>query len=172
MSPVSIYSYIHPKLEVRPAPVNGGWGVFAREAIGEGELLVVWGGEIRTADQIGALLDGDACHGLQVDEGVYLWSIREGDTGDYVNHSCNPNAWISGQISLLARRDIEPGEEITFDYATTDASDYDTFACHCGDPLCRGVVTGQDWRRADLQGRYKGHFSAYIQRRIDSQPFA
>jgi hypothetical protein len=29
------------------------------------------------------------------------------------------------------------------------------------------VVTGQDWHRADLQERYRGHFSAYIQHRMD-----
>lgn len=167
MSPLSIYSYVSPKLVVRPVPEKGGQGLFAIETIGAAELLVVWGGELRTADQIAALQDEDNCHGLQVDEGVYLWSIRDGDAGDYVNHSCDPNAWVSGQISLLARRDIRVGEEITFDYATTDASDYDTFECHCGSVLCRGVVTGQDWRRADLQERYRGHFSAYIQRRID-----
>jgi len=167
MSPLSIYSYVNSKLEVRPVPEKGGHGMFAIELVDEGELLVVWGGELRTEDQIAGLQDGRNCHGLQVDDGVYLWSIRDGDAGDYVNHSCNPNAWVSGQISLLARRAIQAGEEITFDYATTDASDYDTFECHCGNPLCRGVVTGQDWQRADLQERYRGHFSAYIQRRID-----
>lgn len=167
MSPLSIYSYVSPRLKVRPVPEKGGQGLFAIEAIDAGELLVVWGGELRTADQIAALQEGDNCHGLQVDEGIYLWSIRDGDAGDYVNHSCDPNAWVFGQISLLARRDISAGEEITFDYATTDASDYDTFECHCGSVLCRGVVTGQDWQRADLQERYRGHFSAYIQRRID-----
>jgi SET domain-containing protein len=169
LCPVSIYSYISPKLAVRPVPEKGGYGLFAVEPVTEGELLVVWGGEIRTADQIAAYQNGANCHGLQVDEGVYLWSIQDGDAGDYVNHSCNPTAWVSGQISLLARRAIRPGEEITFDYATTDASDYDTFECHCGDPLCRRVVSGQDWQRVDLQERYKGHFSAYIQRRIDAR---
>lgn len=167
MSPLSIYSYISPRLEVRPVLEKGGQGMFAVEAVTAGELLVVWGGELRTSDQINSLQDGNNCHGLQVDEGVYLWSIRDGDAGDYVNHSCDPNAWVSGQISLLARRDIRAGEEITFDYATTDASDYDTFECHCGSALCRGMVTGQDWQRADLQERYQGHFSAYIQRRLD-----
>lgn len=167
MSPLSIYSYVSPKLEVRPVPEKGGGGLFALEEIPAGELLVVWGGELRTADQIVALQDGGNCHGLQVEDGVYLWSIRDGDAGDYVNHSCDPNAWVSGQISLLARRELRAGEEITFDYATTDASDYDTFECQCGSPLCRGVVTGQDWQRPELQERYRGHFSAYIQRRID-----
>ena len=167
MSPVSIYSYVNSDLEVRPVPEKGGLGLFARRQVEEGDLLVVWGGEIRTGEQIAGMPQADNCHGLQVDENLYLWSVEEGDAGDSVNHSCNPNAWISGQISLLARRRIESGEEITFDYATTDGSDYDTFECHCGDPLCRGVVTGQDWQRQDLQERYQGHFSTYIQRRID-----
>ena len=28
----------------------------------------------------------------------------------------------------------------------------------CGSPLCRGVVTGEDWRRPELQARYGDHW--------------
>jgi len=38
--------------------------------------------------------------------------------------------------------------------------------CRCGSPLCRGVITGDDWRRTDLQARYRGHFSPFIDARI------
>jgi hypothetical protein len=50
----------------------------------------------------------------------------------------------------------------------TDSSDYDEFTCRCGTALCRGQVTGQDWRRPELQERYRGYFSPYLQQRIDN----
>jgi hypothetical protein len=63
-------------------------------------------------------------------------------------------------------RDIEVGEELTFDYAMTDASDYDEFTCLCGVPMCRGIVTGADWRDPVLQAKYHGYFSQYLMQRI------
>jgi hypothetical protein len=58
------------------------------------------------------------------------------------------------------------GEELTFDYAMSDGSDYDEFECHCGAGICRGTVTGQDWQLTELQHRYAGLFSPYLARRI------
>ena len=67
---------------------------------------------------------------------------------------------------LIAMRDIEPGEELTFDYAMCDASDYDEFSCLCAMPGCRGIVTGADWRDPVLQAKYMGFHSPYLLKRI------
>ena len=40
--------------------------------------------------------------------------------------------------------------------------------CQCGGPDCRGRITGNDWQLPDLWERYRGHFSPYLQRRIDA----
>jgi len=106
-------------------------------------------------------------HGIQVEEGIYLIPTRTGDPGDYFNHSCNPNAGMNGQICLVAMHDIKKDDEICFDYAMSDSSDYDEFECHCGAPNCRKHVTGNDWKISALQQRYKGYFVPYLQRRID-----
>jgi len=82
------------------------------------------------------------------------------------NHSCNPNSGLSGQITLIAIREIERDEEVCFDYAMSDSSDYDEFECHCGQPNCRKKITGRDWKLPELQGRYRDYFSPYLQRRI------
>ncbi|WP_345325886.1 SET domain-containing protein [Candidatus Villigracilis proximus] len=66
--------------------------------------------------------------------------------GDYVNHSCNPNAGLSGQIGLVAMRDIEIGEEVCFDYAMSDTMPYDEFNCGCGAYMPR-TVGGNDWQK-------------------------
>jgi len=49
----------------------------------------------------------------------------------------------------------------------SDGSPYDEFDCACGSGLCRRRVTGEDWRQPVLQQRYSGHFSPYLQQRID-----
>ena len=85
----------------------------------------------------------------------------------FTNHSCDPNIALQGQIVFVAMRDIVPGEELTHDWATTDDLDY-SIRCHCGSPRCRGMVTGRDWMRPDLQARYRGWFCWHIQRRIDA----
>jgi hypothetical protein len=48
-----------------------------------------------------------------------------------------------------------------------DSTPYDEFNCGCGTALCRGQVTGNDWQLPELQARYEGFFSPYLQRRID-----
>jgi hypothetical protein len=71
--------------------------------------------------------------------------------------------------TIVAMRDIAIGEELTFDYAMSDASDYDEFDCNCRTSLCRGRVCADDWRIDTLRHRYKGFFSPYIQRKIDAE---
>jgi uncharacterized protein len=104
---------------------------------------------------------------VQVDEDFYIVSTVESQ-GDWANHSCKPNAGIRGQISLVAMRDIAPGEEVTFDYAMTDSTEYDEFECNCETPTCRGYVSGRDWRLPELQKRYRGFFSSYLEQRLKS----
>jgi hypothetical protein len=70
---------------------------------------------------------------------------------------------------LVAMRDIEIGDELCFDYATCDDSDYDEFQCECGTIECRGVVTGLDWKRLDLRVKYDGWFSAYLAKKIKTE---
>jgi uncharacterized protein len=161
------YSYTSPKLELRSFPQKGGFGLFAREYIKSGETLCVWSGQVYTEEQLADVPIERAQHGLQVEENVYLLPLGVGDPADYVNHSCDPNAGLNGQICLVAIRDILLDEEVCFDYAMSDSSDYDEFECHCGSPMCRGRITGNDWKIPELQNRYDGYFIPYLQRRID-----
>lgn len=163
------YSYTNPKLELRSCPQKGKFGVFARELVRAGELLSMWGGRIVTTEQLEEVDEETRTHGIQVDENLYMIPLTHGEVGDYYNHSCNPNAGLNSPISLVAMRDIQPGEEVCFDYAMSDESDYDEFECHCGEPNCRGQVTGQDWKLPEIQARYAGYFSPYIQKLIDRQ---
>jgi hypothetical protein len=161
------YSYLSPKCQVVEAPEKGGHAVRAVAPVRAGEVVAVWSGGILTTAELAALPEEYREHSVQVEEGLFLTSFVPDDPADFINHSCDPNAGMSGQIVLVAMRAIAEGEEITFDYAMTDGDPYDEFACACQGPLCRGRVTGDDWRLPELWRRYAGYFSPYLQRRID-----
>lgn len=140
--------------------------MFARRRVEAGERLAVWGGRVVGRDALDSLSDEARSLTLQVEEGLYLAPVGPPDPADLVNHSCDPNAGLRGQITLVAMRTIEAGEEVCFDYAMSEGSSYDDFPCACGSARCRGQVTGDDWRRPELWERYEGFFSPYLARRI------
>lgn len=157
--------YLSPKLEGKLHP-DGTKSVFARQALMAGERLAVWGGEVVTWEMLVDMPPNQRRYTLQIEEGLYLVTSREGPA-DWVNHSCDPNAGLSGQVVLVARRNIAPGEEVCYDYAMSDGSPYDEFECRCGAAGCRRWVTGNDWQNPNLRKRYAGYFSPYLQRRIE-----
>jgi hypothetical protein len=163
-------SYLSPKLVLRQHPEKGGYGLYATEPLTEGELIAVWGGYSLTGDQFSTLPPYARQHSLQVEDDIYCVPVRPDEPADMINHSCQPNAGMRGNVSLFAMWPIAAGEEICFDYAMTDGSPYDEFDCSCGTELCRGRVSGNDWQRPDLRQRYQGFFSPYLQRRIDRLP--
>jgi SET domain-containing protein len=164
---ITTQHYLSPKVEAFALPQKGGFGVRAVSFIPAGELIVFWGGDIVTTEQLDTLPLDRQIHGIQVHDNLFQVPSGDAQPGDYVNHSCEPNAGLDSPISLVAMHDILPGEEICFDYAMSDSTFYDHFECTCGTPNCRGQFTGHDWRRLDLQQRYRGYFSPYLQRRID-----
>ena len=83
----------------------------------------------------------------------------------YLNHSCDPNLGIDGQIIFAALRDIEAGEELFFDYGTGDDDEWE-MECTCGAAECRVTITGRDWRPPELQRKRRGYFSQYIEQKI------
>ncbi len=105
---------------------------------------------------------------IQVTERLYIGPAaakeREGAMM-HLNHSCEPNLGLQGQIVFVALRNISRDEELTIDYAMTDDEPYE-MTCACGTDNCRGVVTGRDWMEKELQRKYDGYFSWFIQRRI------
>lgn len=158
-------SYFNPKCESREHR-EGGCGVFATTTIAKDELVSLWGGRIIGVDDLDPSIPRFTQRILQLDESLYLLTSEEPEPNDFFNHSCEPNLGFFGQIGLVAMRDIEAGEELTFDYAMSDGSPYDEFECHCGLPHCRGRITGGDWRLPELWKKYHGYFSPYLARRI------
>jgi hypothetical protein len=73
---------------------------------------------------------------------------------------------VRGQITFVAMRTIDAGEELTIDYAMIDGDPAERMAGTCAAETCRKIVTGSDWRLPELQRRYAGYFSRYLADRI------
>jgi SET domain-containing protein len=60
-----------------------------------------------------------------------------------LNHSCDPNVILdTEQLIMVARRDIEKGEELSFFYPSTEWEMDAPFICLCGASSCIHVVAG------------------------------
>jgi uncharacterized protein (DUF952 family) len=160
-------SWLSPKLGVRPSRIEG-LGLFAMSDIAEGEPVSVLGGRAMTNEEFAAYVATvERWSAAAVDEDLNV--VQEDDDPlRRGNHSCDPELWMADELTLVARRAMTLGEEASVDYALMTVDETWIMACRCGRPGCRGSVTGSDWRRADLQARYRGHFSPFIERRISS----
>jgi hypothetical protein len=160
-------TWVDPRVVVYPSRL-GGQGLFAREVILTGERVMVWGGTIYSGAEI---LAGKAnAESVAVlDEDLYLADPVDALPGeDYpLNHSCDPNVWMQDGVTLIARRTIEAGEELSADYALwLFGQEWVLEPCRCGSAFCRGRITAEDWRLPELQKRYKGHFTPFLNRKI------
>lgn len=169
------YSFLTQKAEVKKSSIEG-VGVFAKKKIRKGEVVAIFGGRILSYKEIDELdrIDKDVrledvAESIQIYDSHYLTGIGLPDPlepSDFLNHSCEPNLGIKGQVVLVAMRDIQPGEELTFDYAMIETRDM-RFRCRCQSKNCRGLITKDDWKLQTLQKKYKGYFSWFIEEKID-----
>lgn len=160
-------SWLSPKLDVRPSPIEG-LGLFATSVIAEGEPVSVMGGRAMSDEEFAAYLaTAERWSAAAVEEDLNVVQ-DENDPLRRGNHSCDPELWMADELTLVARRPIPVGQEATIDYALMTVDETWTMLCRCGRQGCRATVTGTDWRRADLQARYRGHFSPFMERRITS----
>jgi hypothetical protein len=132
-----------------------GKAVFADKDFAFREFICEFSGRIHTKEEYIRLYDPCNNHFLQFDEGHFLGPSDGAD--DFINHSCNPNCGLEyreGGIRLVAIREIQKGEEITFDYSTTMDEDCWEMECLCGDENCRRVVRDFKHLPRELQRKY------------------
>jgi len=159
--------WLHPAVEVRTSPIAGR-GLFARIPIAAGTVVSRLGGRLVSPTELDRLIadpDQPYIDSIAVSETEHLVLPPRRDNG-YGNHGCDPNLWWVGPYELAARRDITAGEELTNDYATSTGEPGFVMACDCGSELCRGTITGDDWRRPDLRQRYGKHWVPVLLARI------
>lgn len=161
------YSWISPKAGVRESPVHGR-GLFATAPIQEGEVVAIKGGYVFDRAALPEIETRLGPAEIQVADGLFIGPVRDAEREGgmiFSNHSCAPNIGVKGQVVFVAMRDIDAGEELTHDWAMTDDDTYE-MECNCGAPDCRGVITGRDWQRSELQERYRGYMSWYLEEKI------
>lgn len=133
-----------PGLSVGPSPINGK-GCFATTAFRRGRKIAEYTGE-RISD-LEARRRARKRKVLRICDIDGRWSLdgsRGGNGTHYINHSCEPNAYmrtVYGHILFIALREIKPGAEITIDYEMTLHSDRKR--CYCGAASCRGTINKQ-----------------------------
>ena len=141
-----------PPIEVRDSIVHGR-GVFATRAIKKGERIIEYLGERvshKEADRRYELKDENDSHTFLfiVDSKTVIDAGVDGNDARFFNQSCDPNCESTVEkkrVFIDAMRNIEAGEELTYDYQIyRDWDDPDNidevFACRCGSPKCRGTM--------------------------------
>jgi len=106
---------------------------------------------------------------IQIGEGLYIGAKEKSEVREnklFLNHSCNPNVGIRGQINFVSMKDIKRGQELTYDWAMEMDESYlekdFEFECHCDSRDCRKTLTLRDWRKKELQEKYGDYFSIFI----------
>lgn len=164
--------------ETMPSPIEGN-GCFATAFIPAGTLVERFEGKEVTLQDLHRIeAEGKYHSSLAIGEGRHLLlnvidprqsavKLEVGSGVGGFNHSCDSNLWMRDEFTVVSRRDIAAGEELTLDEALiSDDPDFTMGPCRCGAGVCRGTVTGADWRLPKVQQRYAGHFSPFLNARI------
>jgi SET domain-containing protein len=129
-----------PGLSIKKSPIEGK-GCFSIAHFGSGRKIGEYAGEKITNSEANRRASRRKLRICAINNRWSLDGSRGGNGTHYINHSCEPNAYMKilyGHILFIALRDIEPGEEITIDYESTLHSNKKR--CICGAPSCRGTI--------------------------------
>jgi len=160
-------SYLSPKTKIKKSRIEG-YGLFTVKSIRKEEIVAIKGGHILDKKTLWRVEDKIEASYIQIDDNFYIGAIKKSEIRNnkmFINHSCEPNLGIRGQVTFVAMRGIKAGEELTYDWAMEE-NDPEKTKCNCGTKNCRKILTGVDWKKQKLQKRYRGYFSAYIQSKI------
>jgi SET domain-containing protein len=141
------------RFEIRSSPIQGD-GAFATERIPAGTRLIEYAGERLTPAEADARYPDDDARDrhhtflFAIDDEIVIDAAVDGNEARFINHSCDPNCDAvidDGRIWIETLRDIEPGEELAYDYAYVLQERHSPAAkrrypCHCGAATCRGTI--------------------------------
>ncbi|HEY2569286.1 MAG TPA: SET domain-containing protein-lysine N-methyltransferase [Candidatus Udaeobacter sp.] len=135
------------QIQVGKSGVHGR-GVYAMEFIPKGTRIIEYTGERTTWEAAPNVEDDPHTFNFGLDNGQVINPLIGGNDARWINHSCDPNceaAEEDDRIFIDAMRDIQPGEELFYDYALEidepiTEEQKQKYACHCSSPICRGTM--------------------------------
>jgi uncharacterized protein len=134
-----------PLYEVRNSAIHGN-GVFALVPIAEGTRILEYVGERISKAESLRRREENNFFVFTVTDTVDIDGAVPYNPARFVNHGCTPNCEAhmeDGRIWIVAIRDIEAGEELTFNYGY-DLQDYEDHPCCCGSPGCIGFMVAEE----------------------------
>lgn len=129
-----------PGLSIKKSPIEGK-GCFSVIHFKARRKIAEYTGEKITNTEANRRANRRKLRICAIDDRWSLDGSRGGNGTHYINHSCEPNAYVRtifGHVVFFALRDIHPGEEITVDYEQTLHPD--SKRCYCGAASCRGRI--------------------------------
>ena len=136
-------------LEVRPSGVHGR-GVYATKFISKGTRIIEYAGQRISWEETPDDEDNPHTFIFGLENGQVINPEVGGNEARWINHCCDPNCEAieeDDRIFIYAMRDIEPGEELSYDYALeidepiTEKS-MKEYECLCGSRSCRDTLLG------------------------------
>jgi hypothetical protein len=141
---VSLVEVEEEDLAIEVRDNNGFKGVFATQDIAEDSIIFLLRGTISTEPTMYTIQLGRNRHlnfpvvRKKDDDLDYCWQ--------FLNHCCEPNGYMDVVgLTFRASRNIRRGEEITFNYLTTESAMAVPFECLCGSDNCFGYIQGRDF---------------------------
>lgn len=142
-----------PLFEIRESEIAGK-GAFALQFIAPAVRLIEYTGERVSHEVADARYADEEAAGIthtvlfSVDDKTVIDAGVDGNDARFFNHSCDPNCQsriVKGRVYLETIRDIEPGEELTYDYeiprdGESDETARAKYPCFCGAKNCRGTL--------------------------------
>lgn len=145
----------HGVAEMRQKVSNEQNALFALQSFQPGEVIAeFWAGTIAAEPTYLT---------VQVDVGKHI--TPQPEFLQYINHSCDPNVFFDTTLmQLVALRELNPGDEMTFFYPSTEWKMTQSFNCYCGSSNCLGDIKGALYLSDDVTKQYR--FTDFIQQQL------
>lgn len=93
---------------------------------------------------------------LTVQTGIGVHITLNPEFLQYINHSCNPCVFFdTTTFELVCLSPIEPGDEFSFFYPSTEWDMVQPFNCHCGSSNCLHSIQGASYLSAEAIRQYR-----------------
>ncbi|MFH1758970.1 MAG: SET domain-containing protein-lysine N-methyltransferase [Patescibacteria group bacterium] len=139
---------------------NLGNGLFAKKNIKKDEVIFITKGVVEKGSYDPKLYDIGP-NWLAIAKNTWLSPFND-NPWRYINHSCNPNTGLKGQVTVVAMKNIRKDQWITIDYSITEADPYWKMRCMCKQKNCRKIIRSIRFLPSRLFEKYKKYIPKFL----------